>query len=110
MLAGDLARPVVLTTRTKSAQNSTGSLTLSPRLTVTVLQSVTQWAKFRLHSRVAFASTDHGSASGVRFLAISLAGYALNLALLTVLVDTAGLPQQIAQLSSLVLIALMMFQ
>lgn len=65
---------------------------LSPRLTVTVLLPASLWAAFRLHGRVTFASTDCGSASGMRFLAISLAGYTLNLAPLTVLVDAAGHP------------------
>ena len=74
-----------------------------------MLLPVALWAAFRLHGRVTFASTDRGSASGVRFLAMSLAGYTLNLALLTVLVDAAGLPHQIAQLFSLGLIALVMF-
>lgn len=82
---------------------------LSPHLTVTVLLPLSLWAAFKLHGRVTFARTDRGSGSGVRFLAVSLAGYALNLTLLTVLVDTAGLPHQMAQLFSIGLIALMMF-
>lgn len=83
---------------------------LSPRLTVTVLLPFGLWAAFRLHGRVTFTSADRGSTAGVKFLAVSLAGYPLNLALLTVLVDTAGLRHQLAQLLSIGLIAPVMFQ
>lgn len=83
---------------------------LSPRLTVTVLLPVSLWAAFRLHGRVTFALPDQGNASGVKFLALSLTGYVLNLALLTVLIDTVGLRHQLAQLLSIGLIAPVMFQ
>ena len=83
---------------------------LSPRLAVTVLLPVSLWAGFRLHGRVTFAGGGRDRAAGLRYLAVSLAGYALNLALLTVLVDGVGAPHQIAQLFSVGLIALVMFQ
>ena len=60
---------------------------LSPRLTVTVLLSVSLRAAFRLYGRVTFAVLDRVNASGVRSLAISLTGFVLNLALLTVLIN-----------------------
>ena len=83
---------------------------LSPRLAVTVLLPVSLWAAFQLHGRVTFAGIGRGRATGLRFLAVMLTGYALNLALLTVLVDRVGVPHQLAQLVAIGLIALLMFQ
>lgn len=50
------------------------------------------------------------SGAALRFLAVALSGYTLNLGLLTVLVDGAEIPHQLAQLVSVGLIALVMFQ
>jgi len=83
---------------------------LSPRLAVTVLLPVSLWAAFQLHGRVTFAGVGRGRTTGLRFLAVMLTGYALNLALLTILIDGAGVPHQPAQLVSIGLIALLMFQ
>jgi len=83
---------------------------LTPRLTVTVLLPVSLWAAFRLHGRVTFAASERQSTAGIRFLAVSMVGYALNLAILTALVDGAGVPHQVAQLVSVALIALVMFR
>ena len=83
---------------------------LSPRLAVTVLLPVSLWVAFQLHGRVTFGGSGRDRAAGLRYLAVSLTGYALNIALLTVLVDGAGIPHQIAQLFSVGLIALVMFQ
>ena len=86
---------------------------LSPRFAATGLLPVSLWAAYQLHGRVTFGGSDHDRATGVRFLVVSLTGYALNLALLTALVDGAGVTRQIAQLPSnglIGLIALVMFQ
>ena len=83
---------------------------LSPRLAVTVPLPVSLWAAFQLHSRVTFAGIGHGRTTGLRFLAVMLTGYALNLAFLTILVDGAGVPHQLAQLGCIGLIAVVMFQ
>ena len=83
---------------------------LSPRLAVTVLLPVSLSAAFQLHGRVTFAGTERGRTTGLRFLAVMLTGYALNLAFLTILVDAAGVPHQLAQLGSIGLIAVVMFQ
>ena len=83
---------------------------LSPRLAVTVLLPVSLWAAYQLHGRVTFSGSGRDRTTGVRFLIVSLTGYALNLALLTALVDGAGVPHQIAQLLSIGLIALVMFR
>ena len=83
---------------------------LSPRLAVTVLLPVSLWAAFQLHGRVTFAGVGRGRTTGLRFLAVMLTGYALNLAFLTILVDAAGVPHQLAQLGSIGLIAVVMFQ
>jgi putative flippase GtrA len=83
---------------------------LTPRLTVTVLLPVSLWAAFRLHGRVTFSASERQSTAGIRFLAVSLVGYALNLAILTALVDGAEVPHQVAQLVSVALIALVMFR
>lgn len=82
----------------------------SPRLAVTVLLPISLWAAFQLHGRVTFPGSGRDRAAGLRYLAVSLTGYALNMALLTVLVDGAGIPHQVAQLFSIGLIALVMFQ
>ena len=83
---------------------------LSPRLAVTVLLPLSLWAAYQFHGRVTFSGSGRDRATGVRFLIVSLTGYALNLALLTALVDGAGVPHQIAQLLSIGLIALVMFR
>jgi putative flippase GtrA len=83
---------------------------LTPRLAVTVLLPVSLWAAFRLHGRVTFNASERQSTAGIRFLAVSLVGYALNLAILTTLVDGAGVPHQVAQLVSVALIGLVMFR
>lgn len=82
---------------------------MSPRLAVTVLLPVSLWAAFQLHNRVTFPGIGRVRTTGIRFLAVMLTGYALNLALLTILVDGAGVPHQFAQLVSIGLIALLMF-
>lgn len=83
---------------------------LSPRLTVTVLLPVSLWAAFQLHGRVTFAEIGRGRTAGLRFLAVMMTGYALNLALLTILVDGVGVPHQLAQFVAIGLIAIAMFQ
>ena len=83
---------------------------LSPRLAVTMLLPVSLSAAFQLHGRVTFGGGGRDRAAGLRFLAVSLTGYALNIALLTVLVDGAGVPHRIAQLISIAVIAPVMFQ
>ena len=83
---------------------------LSPRLAVTVLLPVSLWAAFQLHGRVTFAGVGRGRTTGLRFLAVMLTGYALNLAFLTILVNDAGVPHQLAHLGSIGLIALLMLQ
>ncbi len=82
---------------------------LTPRLTVTVLLPVSLWTAFRLHGRVTFSVKPSDRTGGLRFLAVMLSGYALNLALLTVLVDVAGIPHQAAQLLSIAVVAPAMF-
>lgn len=82
---------------------------LSPRLAVTVLFPISLWAAYQLHSRVTFVGSVRDGRSALRFLVISLAGYVLNLAILTLLVDRGDFPHQIAQLVSIVFIALLMF-
>lgn len=83
---------------------------LSPRLAVTVLLPISLWTAFQLHGHITFAGGGRSRAASLRFLVISLAGYALNLVLLAVLVDGAGIPHELAQLVALGLIALTMFQ
>jgi putative flippase GtrA len=83
---------------------------LSPRLAVTVLLPVSLWAAFQLHGRVTFVGIGRDRTTGLRFLAVMLTGYALNLALLTILVDGVGVSHQLGQLVSIGLIAPVMFQ
>ena len=83
---------------------------LSPRLAVTVLLPVSLWTAFQLHGHVTFAGAERGRTTSLRFLAVMLTGYALNLAFLTILVAGAGVPHQLAQLVSIGLIAVVMFE
>lgn len=83
---------------------------LSPRLAVTVVLPVSLLAAFQVHRRVTFGGGGRDRAAGLRFLAVSLTGYALNIALLSVLVDGAGVPHQVAQLFFIGVTALVLFQ
>ena len=83
---------------------------LSPRLAVTALLPITLWASYQLHGRITFAGGARHRDTVIRFLVVALAGYLLNLGLLTALVNGAGIPHQLAQLVSVGLIALAMFQ
>lgn len=83
---------------------------LSPRVAVTLLLPMSLWAAFQMHARVTFSGSRRNRATALRFLAVALTGYTLNLGLLTALVDGAGIPHQLAQLVSMGLIALVMFR
>ncbi len=82
---------------------------LSPHLAVTVLLPVSLWSAFRLHGSVTFSAQPPSRTAGIRYLAVSLSGYALNLAMLTALVEGAGIPHQVAQLGSIAVVAPAMF-
>ena len=59
---------------------------------MTVLLPISLLAAFQLHARVTFAGSMMSSGAALRFLAVALSGYTLNLGLLTVLVDGAEIP------------------
>ena len=83
---------------------------LTPRLAVTGLLPISVWTAFQLHWRVTFKGSARSRQAGLRFAAVSLTGYCLNLTLLFVLVDGAGVPHQLAQLVSIGVIALVVFR
>jgi len=70
---------------------------------------VSLWSAFRLHGSVTFSAQPPSRTAGIRYLAVSLLGYALNLALLTALIDGVGIPHQVAQLCSIAAVAPAMF-
>ena len=85
---------------------------LSPRVAVTTLLPVSLLAAFQGHARFTFPTdrvTLWDLRAAARYLTVTLAGYAINLMLLSVLVDRFGMPHQLAQLLALAAIVPTMF-
>jgi putative flippase GtrA len=84
-------------------------LGLSPYLAVTILLPLSLFAAFRGHARFTFAVEHRNRPMAVRYVAVTLIGYATNLVLLTVLIELLGIPHQLAQILALALIVPVMF-
>jgi putative flippase GtrA len=78
-------------------------------MAVTVLLPLSLWVRFYLHEHVTFRDHARGRLEPVRFLFASLAAYGVNIVVLTVLMDYAGLMHQLAQLLSILLVSLIHF-
>ncbi len=85
---------------------------LSPQVAVTTLLLVSLLAAFQGHARFTFPIdrvTHGGLQAAVRYLLVTLTGYAMNLILLGVLVNRLGVPHQLAQLFAFAAVVPTMF-
>ncbi|MBT9463721.1 GtrA family protein [Hydrogenophaga sp.] len=81
----------------------------APKLTMTLLYFIGAAIGFLSNRRFTFRHDGHIGAAGVRYVAVQLSGYLLNLALLLLIVDWLGLAHQIAQAIAIVVVAAFLF-
>jgi putative flippase GtrA len=80
-----------------------------PKLTMTVLYSSGAMVSFFANRRFTFRHDGHIGAAGIRFAAVQVAGYLLNLTLLVIFVDRLGFAHQLVQAIAIVVVAVFLF-
>jgi putative flippase GtrA len=84
-------------------------LGLGPKLSMTVLYCVGLLQTFVFNKKWTFEHGDSHSTVFVRYCIAYALGYAINVAVLLVLVDTLGYPHQLVQGAMILLLAVMLF-
>lgn len=82
---------------------------MSPKLAMTVLYAMGAMQTFIFNKRWTFAHRGLSQASCLKYVAVSIFAYLLNLTALLVLVDDLGYPHQVVQAVMIICIALMLF-
>jgi len=82
---------------------------VDPKLTLTILYGVAATIGYWGHKKVTFEHEGSLVLSGVRYVIAHLGGYALNLTILYVLVDTYHFPHQWVQFSCIFIVAAYLF-
>jgi putative flippase GtrA len=80
-----------------------------PKLSMSILYVVGATVSYLGNKSLTFRHTGGHVSSGIRYLLAHLAGYAMNLGLLTYFVDVVGLPHQLVQASSIFIVAAFLF-
>lgn len=81
----------------------------TPKLTMTVLYSVSALISFFANRHFTFRHDGHIGVAGVRYLLAQLLGYLLNLLLLALFVDWLGFAHQIVQAAAIAVVAVFLF-
>lgn len=82
---------------------------LTPKLTVSILYPVGVLINFLANRKFTFNSQGFVGTSALRFLLAHIVGYLINISMLMILVDKAGLPHQLVQFAAVVLVAIYFF-
>lgn len=81
----------------------------APKLTMTLLYSVGALIGFIANRNFTFRHDGHVGKAGIRYLLVQLAGYLLNLLLLTLFVDWLHYAHQLVQAVAIVVVAIFLF-
>lgn len=81
----------------------------APKLTMTLLYSVGALIGFIANRRFTFRHDGHIGKAGIRYLLVQLAGYVLNLFLLTLFVDWLNFAHQLVQAIAIIVVAIFLF-
>ncbi|UZE19666.1 GtrA family protein [Pseudomonas sp. B21-054] len=81
----------------------------APKLTMTLLYSAGALIGFIANRRFTFRHDGHIGIAGIRYLFVQLAGYLLNLFLLTLFVDWLNFSHQLVQAVAIIVVAIFLF-